>query len=619
MKISKTAVSALVLCMMAASAFAASKGKSKSKSNSKSKEKTSAERKAPAKETGNRDVDGVVYTRYLDASAAHGSQDSWGVWNCHDPKLFQDDDGTYYVYSTDAAVGGAGQKGLQIRTSADLVNWQCIGTSAIQKNWDTNWLKWVNYNRANGTTWAPTVVKLNGLYYMLHGIITDVNNSGYPVAAITLAVADNAKGPFYPVQKAASKNAKIKEVFERLGVGYTQSNIIRYTYNDRSWDSEDPYIADLYCYNTGMWDTQNGFESDISSMSYGFGCIDPEFVMDVATGELIEYDYAGRRCYALTYGSWKGGIALMYLDKTSLKPVAPDGTVMDDPADTVEGAFGTAIGGGYGAAYEGAQVIFNSDTGYYYLFVSMGSLDWDYRVGVGRSKDIKGPYLDGNGTSMLLTPLNASSYHEIGSKIIGAHELKGEFSFRAQGGESILRTRDGKIVFVNHSRTNYMAGYYFCLQVHQMFFTDDGWPVLNQNDYYADKKFEEKLKPLAAKDIAGTYDAILTVRDAEVKMYKTFGQNDPVESCVADAAPTQSKEIVLGEDGTVSGEFSGKWSLAADGYSFTVTLDNTGTFRGFVFEAVDWARKRTARRRTISFSCIDGGKTGEYFWGNKRD
>lgn len=566
------------------------------------------------------DVDKMVPARYDNmkvSSAANGAQTEWGVWNCHDPKIFQDDDGTYYVYSTDAAVGGAGQKGLQIRKSTDLVSWQSITPSALQKKWDRNWLKWVNFNNANASTWAPTVIKQNGLYYMMHGIITDVNNSGYPVAAITLAISASPTGPFIPAG-SAGKDKVLGPKLKELGVTYKQSNIVRYTYNDRTWDSEDPSIADYYCWNTAMWDTQHGFEGDFASMSLGFGCIDPEFVMDVGSGKLMEYDVKGRACYGLTYGSWKGGIALMYVDKVSLKPVNPaDGAVLDDPADTVEGAFGVAIGGGYGAAYEGAQVIFNSDTGYYYLFVSMGSLDWDYRVGVGRSKTVEGPYLDASGKSMLLSPLVASEYHEIGSKIIGSHVLKGEYSFRCQGGQSILRTQDGKIVFANHARTNYMPGYFFCLQVHQMFFTKDGWPVLNQNDYYADKTFAEKLGAVKASDIAGTYDTILTVRKADVGNYKPHGQNDPVEVCLADAIPTESKEITLGADGSVSGAYSGKWTLADDG-SLTITLNGGGTFTGYALPAVAWARTKGNDRKTVTFTTIDGTKTGEYFWGNKR-
>ena len=101
-----------------------------------------------------RDVDKYVYTKY--ANAQSGVQSDWGAINCHDPKIFQDDDGTYYVYSTDAAVGGAGQKGVQIRSSTDLVHWTSLAQSAIQHKWDKNWLKWVNFNMSNASTWAPT-------------------------------------------------------------------------------------------------------------------------------------------------------------------------------------------------------------------------------------------------------------------------------------------------------------------------------------------------------------------------------------------------------------------------------------------------------------------------------
>ncbi len=310
----------------------------------------------------------------------------------------------------------------------------------------------------------------------------------------------------------------------------------------------------------------------------------------------------------------------MYVDSVSLKPVNPaDGTEIDAPADTVPGAFGTAIAGGFGAAYEGAQVIYNSENGYYYCFVSMGNLDWVYRVGVGRSKNVTGPYLDGSGKNMYLDAMTASNFHEIGSKIIGGHVLDKGFSFRCQGGQSILRSNDGKILFACHARTNFLPGYYFFLQVHQLFFTDDGWPVLNQNEYYEDKNFTEKLEAIKASDIAGNYDAILTVRGADVTDYKPFGQADPVSVVTADGIPTESKQISLSADGKVSGSYSGSWKLENDGYTFSVSLDGVGNFRGYVLNAVDWAKKKGKNRRTITFTAFDGEKTGEYFWGNKRE
>ena len=196
-----------------------------------------------------RDADKSVYTKY--ASPRSGTQAEWGTLNCHDPKIFQDDDGMYYVYSTDAAIGGAGQKGLQIRRSADLVNWECLNTSAIQRKWDKAWLKWVEFDRAGASSWAPTVIKQNGLYYMYHGIITDKDRSGDPVAAIALAVSSSVTGPFYPAHEAAAKDPKIKEVFDSLGVSYEQSLLVRYTYYDRSYTSDDESITKYDMLNTG--------------------------------------------------------------------------------------------------------------------------------------------------------------------------------------------------------------------------------------------------------------------------------------------------------------------------------------------------------------------------------
>lgn len=576
---------------------------------------------APSK----RDVDRYVYTKYSNATSG-GAQSEWGALNCHDPKIFQDDDGTYYVYSTDAAIGGAGQKGIQIRKSTDLVHWESLPRSATQKKWDKPWLQWLSYNAVTASSWAPTVIKQNGLYYMFHGIITDVRSAGYPDAAITLAISTSPEGPFYPASTAASKDENIAAVLDKLGVSYYQSNLVRYTYYDRSFDFDAPEsVTEFDCYNTGAYDTHNQMEADINSMSYGFGCIDPEFVTDVATGKNVIFEIGGRKCYGITYGSWKGGIALMYVDTVSLKPVSPDGKEMDAPADSKDGAFGVCVAGGYGAAYEGAQLIYNSDTGYYYIFVSMGNLENEYRVGVGRSKTVTGPYVDAGGKSMYLDPMNSSSYHEIGSKIMGAEVLKGEFGWRCPGGQSILRTQDGKIVFACHSRTDFKPGYFFFLQVRQMFFTKDGWPVLNHNEYYEDADFKEHLAELTVSDIAGTYDAILTVRSSKIDHYTPYGEGAVADVHIDDAVPTPSSEMILNEDGTIAGKvYSGSWKLLDDGYSIELILKTAkgkdiGTFKGYALTGVDWANRNPVSRKVVTITTIDDTKTGEYLWGNKKN
>ena len=583
------------------------------------------EKKSSKKEDskGPKDVDLAVYKKYSRPNS--GNQNEWECLNCHDPKLFQDDDGTYYVYSTDAAIANKGEKGLQIRKSKDLVHWESLPKSMIQGNWDKDWLDWSGFNDVTASSWAPTVIKQNGLYYMFHGICVGASDGSHHNASIAFAISTSPEGPFYPAHEAASKDPAIAKILTGLGVEYKQSMFVRYAFVDRSDDPfEEESVTKYASLNTGAYDTISRQELDSGSWSGGFGAIDPEFVFDVSDGSLMKYSIAGNDCYAITYGSWKGGIAVMYVDALSLKPVDPNGKELDVPADSVNNAFGHIVAGGNGAAYEGAQVIYNSDTGYYYVFVSMGDLQWEYRIGMGRSRELEGPYSDTSGNSMVLEMGKGDLYHSYGGKILPAAELEGEYSFRSQGGQSILRTADGKVMLACHSRTNFTPEYYFFLQLHQMFFNDDGWPILNQNEYYNDfNGADEGLRAISVEEIAGTYDVILTERNSDTKLVKFFGDSSGRIAHIADAMPASSKEVIFtaGKNGgKVKGAYKGKWTLSDDGYTIEIDLKDVGVFRGAVFNAVDWAKKGTSgSRKTISFTALDSTKSGEYLLGNRKN
>lgn len=581
---------------------------------------SSSEKKSKNEGKKERDVDLAVYKKY--SRPDNSSQVKWETLNCHDPKLFQDDDGTYYVYSTDAAMGNGGVKGLQIRKSKDLVHWESLSKSMIQDNWDSDWLEWCGFNEVTASSWAPTVIKQNGLYYMYHGICVGASDGQHHNAAIAFAVSKSPEGPFYPAHLAAEKDEEIGKIFSELGVKYSQSILVRYAYVDRSDDPfEEESVTKFPSVNTGSYDTISAMTLDSPSWSGGFGAIDPEFVFDAATGKLMKYKIGNNECYALTYGSWKGGIALMYVDSLSLKAVDSRGMELDCPADSIENSFGYILAGGNCAAYEGAQVIFNSATGYYYIFVSMGDLQWEYRIGVGRSLNLEGPYTDTSGNPMILESGKADEYHSYGGKILPASELNGEYSFRSQGGQSILHTADGKIMLACHSRTNFTPEYYFFLQLHQMFFNSDGWPLLNQNEYYNDYDgSDEKLLPLSVEEIAGSYDVILTERNSKTSLVKLFGDESGKMIHEADALPAKSQEIILtaGKNGgKIKGAYKGSWTLGEDGFSIEINLSEKGTFRGYIFRAVDWSKKdNSSARRTLTFTALDSEKTGEYLWGN---
>lgn len=529
---------------------------------------------------------------------------SQSTWNCHDPKLFQDPvSGRYFVYST------GWTDGVQIRSSDDGIHWAFHKNCALwdkkdvsikyrNMHWDDDFLKWVGYATNDGrffttknrpvpqkpNSWAPAVVYQNGKYYMFHGIITDCLSTGdsklHPAACITLAIAEKPEGPFIPASKFDPKT-------------YKTSSLVRYVWtNNNAHNAQIGYNA---CYNTASSNWENGF-----------GTIDPEFVTDIATGKLMEYQVGKNTCYALTYGSWKGGIALVFIDAKTFRPVnQKTGKVMNAPLDSEKNNFGMLVAGGFGAAYEGAQIIYNSETGYYYIFVSMGDLQIQYRVGVGRSQKLAGPYTDTGGNSMVFTSTGqASGYHDIGGKIIGAAQLGEGWGFSSPGGQSIMRDSKGRILFACHSRTNWMNHACFTLQLRQMYFNCDGWPVLNWNEFYGESTEHPSF---TMKDIAGRYDSLLTRRSRIPRI---------------DGTSQKSESIIIAEDGTVTGKYSGSVRLDSDGSTVVFDLGEIGVFTGLFLSATDWSVKNIpdSQRRTISFTALNstsGKGKGEYFFGNK--
>lgn len=113
---------------------------------------------------------------------------SWGARHAHDPTVVRDDDGTYYMFSTDAVANTKDiPSGVHVRTSADLVRWTYLGTALggvpeAAAAW----------SGAQGL-WAPEVVRWpTGEWHMYYSASTFGSNT----SAIGLAVAASPKGPW---------------------------------------------------------------------------------------------------------------------------------------------------------------------------------------------------------------------------------------------------------------------------------------------------------------------------------------------------------------------------------------------------------------------------------------
>lgn len=120
-----------------------------------------------------------------------------------------------------------------------------------------------------------------------------------------------------------------------------------------------------------------------------------------------------------------------------------------------------------GDAFEGSHIFKHGE--YYYLFASVGRCclgdDSSYRVVVGRSKNLFGPYVDETGNSMLNNGYNfvvGSAQHFVGP----GH------------GSSIITDKDGRTWYIYHSYVRGQSSKGRMIVLDEMKWTKDGWPYI---------------------------------------------------------------------------------------------------------------------------------------------
>lgn len=233
----------------------------------------------------------------------------------------------------------------------------------------------------------------------------------------------------------------------------------------------------------------------------------------------------------MTYGSFFGGIFLTELDE--------DGFATGKPVK---------IAGYRGCRAEGSYLTYLPETGYYYLFLSYGSLSSDYNLRVGRSEAIDGPYLDASGNQ--LTNLVATNEARIGVKLMGGYQLRHDpgagFSkgIKAPGHCSVYADGD-MLLLCHHARTATLPDYWFGMQIRQMFVNRHGWPVVAPMSYAG-----ETLEAVEALP-EGAYNLIV---------HGTESNADPIASVRVKLA-----------DGQIEGR--GAYEIY-DGYRVSLTLDD---------------------------------------------
>lgn len=238
----------------------------------------------------------------------------------------------------------------------------------------------------------------------------------------------------------------------------------------------------------------------------------------------------------MVYGSYSGGIYILATDPATGFPFPGQ-------------EWGTKLLGGAHQLIEGPFIEYNAETGFYYLWVSYGGLGaYDgYNMRVFRSESPDGPYYDPSGTDM--SDPGGAPYETHGLKQAGNWQFlpaEGEISkstgYRSPGHNSVIQDPDtGKWFNVFHTRFQ-GRGEAHEVRVHQMYFNEDGWPVMAPHRY-AGESLEWEL-PSA---VAGSYKLITHGKDISGSM-------------------KYSELIELKPNGKVAGAASGTWSYGKDKY-----------------------------------------------------
>jgi len=495
-------------------------------------------------------TDTVNYTAptYKDDYSSISSWDnrsSWNLANVHDPTVAKCDD-YYYMYSTDASYGNAhdGHGHFLYRRSKDLVNWEFRGMAmASTPVWVKDTLN--NMRQREGLApisdptygcWAPVVRKVGNKYRMYYSIVVD--NYIKTGAQNTTANFDNSWT-------------------EHAFIGMMETdNLATNLWVDKGM---------VVCSSTDRGNDWYRASQNDWSAYFKWNAIDPSFIV---TPENEQW---------LIYGSWHSGIVAVKINPETGKPYQ-----LNSLAD-----YGTCIAtrltGNRWQASEAPEIIYNEDTGYYYLFLAYDELSVAYNTRVCRSKSITGPYvgIDGKDITqggdcwpMLTHPYkfsNHSGWVGISHCCIFQNPDTKEWYYCSQG--RLPANTNG-----NAYSNAIMMGHVRSVQ-----WTEDGWPVVMPERYA-----NVPQTAITENDLAGNWEHITLSYQYQTQQ--------------------ASKSLVLSSNKTATGAISGSWSYDSSKQILTI-----GSYKLKVQRGLDW--EASPRTKTIIYSGLTD--KGISLWGKK--
>lgn len=490
------------------------------------------------------------------------------------------------AYSTQLVKKVKNYKGEEVDfPNFDAHAWQAKGNNVKGMQWAPDVIynktmkKWCMYMSLNGDNWCSTIVCF---------------------------ISDDLEGPWIyqgPVVCSGFSGRYAHNGFAASG----------------DWKNTDLAIATGYTslpqrYNTDEWSP------------YGPNCIDP----------CVFYDDDGNLW--MSYGSWFAGIFMIKLDKENglrdytytypyqVKGVTTTAGAADANA-TSDPYFGKKIAGGWGVSGEASYI--QKVGKYYYLFMSYGGLTaaGGYQIRVFRSEKPDGPYKDcltSTGIDAMygkyILNFGGDAKRDEGVKLFGNYQWETMPNAElAQGHNSAIVDHKGRALIVYHTRFLNRDEEHE-VRVHQLFVNQDGWLVAAPYEFSGETYTDNDI---ATQQL---YDATEVTGDYQIIAHP-YRQNT--------AAMDYEKPVTihLNADGSISGEYTGKWELVSGTSYINLTLKGVATanaevkFKGVLTEqTIDYTNIKALCFTALSSSdglATSGGASlqtrGLSIWGSKAD
>ncbi len=471
----------------------------------------------------------------------------WNLANVHDPSVVYDGQ-YYYMYGTDASFGNVinGHGHFPYRRSKDLVKWDFMGTAMSSvPAWVKDSLN--NMRISNGLVaidepvygfWAPVIRKVGTKYRMYYSIIID----NYIQSGL-------------PNNQANFDGSWIEHAF----IGMMESNSLALN----MWTDKGMVVHSVSDKGTD-W-SRSAYNAGWESAYFYYNAIDPTF-QETPDGK--QY---------LIYGSWHSGIACVELDPETGKPFQYQSVA--DKSQRIANRYATSRWQGS----EGPEIMYNEETGYYYLFLSYDELSVAYNTRVCRSKNIEGPYYGIDGA-------NITDGADCYPVITHPYQFSNHSGWVGFSHNAVFQNQDGDWFYVSQARLpkdtngNEYANANMMGHVRKIRWTENGWPVVMSERYSGLPE-----KEITRDELVGRWENITLYYE-----YQTM---------------QKSSTLVLNADGTATGSISGSWSYNNENKVLTV-----GNVKLCVEREVDW--EANPRKITIVYSGLTAN--GKYsLWGKK--